>query len=61
MRLSGFLLDQGWPLFVSEFGMNMRGNNVDDDKYVNCFQAWAAELDLDWALCPFGHLLGAII
>jgi hypothetical protein len=47
MRLAGFLLDQGWPLFVSEFGMNMRGNNVDDDRYVNCFLAWAAELDLD--------------
>ena len=50
MRLSGFLLDQGWPLLVSEFGMDLRGTNVNDNRYINCFLAMAAELDLDWAL-----------
>ncbi|XP_062158087.1 glycosyl hydrolase 5 family protein-like [Alnus glutinosa] len=50
MRLSGFLLEQGWPLIVSEFGMDLRGNNVNDNRYMNCFLAWAAELDLDWAI-----------
>ncbi|KAK7847963.1 endoglucanase [Quercus suber] len=49
MRISGFLLDQGWPLLVSEFEMDQRGtNNVNDISYMNCFLAIAAELDLDW-------------
>ncbi|KAJ4710974.1 Cellulase (Glycosyl hydrolase family 5) [Melia azedarach] len=50
MRLSGFLLEKGWPLFVSEFGVDMRGINVNDNRYLNCFFGVAAELDLDWAL-----------
>ena len=49
-RLSGFLLDQGWPLLVSEFEMDQKGtNNVNDISYMNCFLAIAAELDLDWS------------
>ncbi|KDP26669.1 hypothetical protein JCGZ_17827 [Jatropha curcas] len=50
MRMSGYLLDQGWPLFVSEFGIDQRGTNVNDNRYLGCFLGWAAELDLDWAL-----------
>ncbi|KAF5741116.1 hypothetical protein HS088_TW10G00111 [Tripterygium wilfordii] len=50
MRLSGFLVQQGWPLFVSEFGLDQRGINVNDNRYINCFLGVAAELDLDWAL-----------
>ncbi|KAF5443052.1 hypothetical protein F2P56_035645, partial [Juglans regia] len=50
MRLSGFLLEQGWPLFLSEFGIDLRGTSVNDNRYMNCFSAVAAELDLDWAL-----------
>ncbi|XVE74909.1 hypothetical protein DITRI_Ditri12bG0056400 [Diplodiscus trichospermus] len=50
MRTSGFLLDQGYPLFVSEFGVDLRGANVNDNRYLNCFVGVAAELDLDWAL-----------
>lgn len=50
MRKAGFLLDQGYPLFLSEFGVDMRGNNVNDNRYLNCFMGWAAELDVDWAL-----------
>ncbi|KAL8497453.1 hypothetical protein ACS0TY_020956 [Phlomoides rotata] len=50
MRKAGFLLDQGYPLFVSEFGVDMRGNNVNDNRYLNCFMGWAAELDVEWAL-----------
>ncbi|KAF5741105.1 putative hydrolase [Tripterygium wilfordii] len=50
MWLSEFLLKQGWPLFVSEFGMDQRGINVNDNRYMNCFLGVAAELDLDWAL-----------
>ncbi|KAJ8758914.1 hypothetical protein K2173_002693 [Erythroxylum novogranatense] len=50
MRMSGFLLDQGWPLFVSEFGVDQRGKNVNDNRYLGCFLGMAAELDFDWAL-----------
>lgn len=50
MRRGGFLLDQGYPLFVSEFGVDQRGTNVNDNRYLNCFLGWAAEHDLDWAL-----------
>ncbi|KAH6809917.1 Cellulase hydrolase family protein [Perilla frutescens var. frutescens] len=50
MKKAGFLLDQGYPLFLSEFGVDMRGINVNDNRYLNCFMGWAAELDLDWAL-----------
>ncbi|MBA0702090.1 hypothetical protein Goari_022292 [Gossypium aridum] len=50
MRRSGFLVDQGYPLFVSEYGVDQRGTNVNDNRYLNCFLGVAAELDLDWAL-----------
>lgn len=50
MRKAGFLLEKGWPLFVSEFGVDQRGTNVNDNRYLNCFLAVAAELDWDWAL-----------
>ncbi|XWS22719.1 hypothetical protein CRYUN_Cryun29cG0060500 [Craigia yunnanensis] len=50
MRKSGFLVDQGYPLFVSEFGVDQRGIDVKDNRYLNCFLGVAAELDLDWAL-----------
>ncbi|KAF2292799.1 hypothetical protein GH714_029051 [Hevea brasiliensis] len=49
-RVSWFLLDQGWPLFVSEFGLDQRGTNVNDNRYLGCFLGVEAELDLDWAL-----------
>ncbi|KAL6547428.1 hypothetical protein OROMI_023149 [Orobanche minor] len=45
---AGFLLDQGHPLFLSEFGFDMRGINVNDNRFVNCLMGWAAELDIDW-------------
>ncbi|XP_021901157.1 uncharacterized protein LOC110817069 [Carica papaya] len=47
---SEFLLGQGWPLFVSEFGADQRGTNMNDNRYLNCFLGVAADLDLDWAL-----------
>ncbi|KAK8522530.1 hypothetical protein V6N13_115497 [Hibiscus sabdariffa] len=50
MRTSGYLVDQGYPLFISEFGIDERGTNVNDNRYLNCFLGVAAELDLDWAL-----------
>ncbi|KAI3433148.1 Mannan endo-1 [Psidium guajava] len=48
-RLSFFLL-QRWPLFVSEFGVDQRGTNVNDNRYLNCFAGVAADLDFDWAM-----------
>ncbi|CAI9113120.1 OLC1v1013662C1 [Oldenlandia corymbosa var. corymbosa] len=49
-RKSGFLLDQGYPLFVSEFGLDLRGGNWSHNRYFNCFMSWAAERDFDWAI-----------
>ncbi|GMY26362.1 glycosyl hydrolase 5 family protein-like [Fagus crenata] len=54
MRVAGFLLEQGWPLFVSEFGMDLRGNDVLLNRYMNCFFALAAELDFDWNIWTLG-------
>ncbi|KAL9997015.1 putative cellulose 1,4-beta-cellobiosidase (reducing end) [Helianthus debilis subsp. tardiflorus] len=45
-----FLLDQGYPLFVSEWGVDQSGTNDNDNRYLNCLLGWAAENDLDWAL-----------
>ncbi|KAE8692593.1 putative Nucleoporin GLE1 [Hibiscus syriacus] len=50
MKTSGFLVDAGYPLLVSEFGIDIRGNNVNDNRYLDCFLGVVAELDLDWAL-----------
>ncbi|OIW14638.1 hypothetical protein TanjilG_32980 [Lupinus angustifolius] len=50
MRKAGFLLDQGWPLFVSEFGIDLRGSSVGEHRYFNCFMALASGLDFDWTL-----------
>ncbi|KAG6529317.1 glycosyl hydrolase 5 family protein-like [Zingiber officinale] len=49
MRRAGFLLEQGWPLFLSEFGLDQRGTNTNDNRYLGCMMSVAAELDLDWA------------
>jgi len=54
MRRAGFLLDQGLPLFVSEFGLDLRGSDANGNRYLNCFMAFAAQLDLDWALWTLG-------
>ncbi|KNA25696.1 hypothetical protein SOVF_003190 [Spinacia oleracea] len=48
--ISEFLLDQGFPLFVSEWGVDLRGINVNDNRYLNCFLAWMVEHDLDYSL-----------
>ncbi|BAT90354.1 hypothetical protein LR48_Vigan08g132400 [Vigna angularis] len=54
MRRAGFLLGQGFPLFVSEFGLDLRGSDANDNTYLNCFMAFAAQFDLDWALWTLG-------
>lgn len=46
----GYLLDQGYPLFLSEFGMDLRDTNLNDVRYFHCFMAMAANLDFDWSL-----------
>ncbi|KAJ4975994.1 hypothetical protein NE237_001100 [Protea cynaroides] len=45
-----FLLDQGYPLFMSEWGVNLKGDDVADNRHSSCVFALLAELDLDWAL-----------
>ena len=54
MRSAGFLLEQGWPLFFSEFGMDLRGTNEQLNRYMNCFFALAAELGFDWNIWTLG-------
>ncbi|KAF8780649.1 hypothetical protein HU200_001251 [Digitaria exilis] len=49
-RRTLYLLDCGWPVFLSEFGVDNRGGNVADNRYWGCVSATAAGLDLDWAL-----------
>ncbi|KAK1381541.1 Cellulase domain-containing protein [Heracleum sosnowskyi] len=49
-KAGGFLLAQGYPLFVSEFGIDQRETNDNDNRYFDCFLGWAAEYDLDSAL-----------
>ncbi|CAL5332866.1 unnamed protein product [Camellia sinensis] len=64
MRKAGFVLDQGYPLFMSEFGVDLRGTNDNDNRYLNCFVGVAAELDLDWALWTLAgsyHLRDGVI
>ncbi|KAL3498922.1 hypothetical protein ACH5RR_041654 [Cinchona calisaya] len=38
------------PLFLSEFGVDQRGGNEADNRYLSCLLAFIAEYDLDWAL-----------
>ncbi|TVU13515.1 hypothetical protein EJB05_40575, partial [Eragrostis curvula] len=45
-----YLLDRGWPVILSEFGVDNRGGNLGDNRYWGCVAAAAAGLDLDWAL-----------
>ncbi|XP_043699089.1 glycosyl hydrolase 5 family protein-like [Telopea speciosissima] len=53
-RGGGFLLEQGFPLFISEFGVAQTGVNVADNKYFSCFLSVAADLDWDWAIWTLG-------
>ncbi|GMI90920.1 hypothetical protein like AT1G13130 [Hibiscus trionum] len=50
MNTSGYLVDQGYPLFIGEFGIDQSGANFNGNRYISCFLGVAAELDLDWAL-----------
>ncbi|KAG0461144.1 hypothetical protein HPP92_021441 [Vanilla planifolia] len=50
MVKGGFLLKQGFPLFLSEFGVDIRGYNQGDNHFLSCFLSVAAELDFDWAI-----------
>lgn len=50
MNRAGYLLNQGHPLIVSEFGIDLSGTNENDNRYFNCFMALAAGLDYDFSL-----------
>ncbi|XP_074576119.1 glycosyl hydrolase 5 family protein-like [Curcuma longa] len=47
---AGFLLDRNFPLILSEFGLDLRGTNTNDNRYFSCALAYAAAQDMDWAL-----------
>ncbi|KAL8543554.1 hypothetical protein ACS0TY_004204 [Phlomoides rotata] len=42
--------NNSFPLFLSEFGVNNKGDNEADNRYITCFLTAAAEVDFDWAL-----------
>ncbi|KAG8375041.1 hypothetical protein BUALT_Bualt10G0058400 [Buddleja alternifolia] len=50
-----FLLtgNNSFPLFLSEFGIDQRGANEADNRYISCLLATMAENDVDWALWTF--------
>ncbi|KAL5702391.1 cellulase [Ranunculus cassubicifolius] len=50
MSNAGYLLKHGFPLFLSEFGGDQGGTNVNDNRFLNCALGVIADLDLDWAL-----------
>ncbi|KAE8690833.1 Cytochrome P450 86A2 [Hibiscus syriacus] len=52
LKTSGYLVDQGYPLFISEFGIDQTGANVNGNRYLSCFMGVAAELD---RIGPCGH------
>ncbi|XP_068652665.1 glycosyl hydrolase 5 family protein-like [Aristolochia californica] len=48
---AGFLVNKlNAPLFLSEFGLDQRGANQGDNRFLPCFIKYAAERDLDWAI-----------
>ncbi|KAL5998251.1 hypothetical protein ACLOJK_009189 [Asimina triloba] len=50
MNKGGFLLKRGFPVFFSEFGMDQRNTNQNDNRYMSCYLAAAADHDWDWAI-----------
>ncbi|KAL8161365.1 hypothetical protein V2J09_012854 [Rumex salicifolius] len=49
-----FLLNQGWPVILTEFGADLTGRNENDNRFFSCLVGLAAELDLDWAYWEIG-------
>ncbi|KAK6158298.1 hypothetical protein DH2020_005612 [Rehmannia glutinosa] len=45
--------DNPFPLFLSEFGIDQRGVNEAENRYITCLLAEVAEKDIDWALWTF--------
>ncbi|KAL7160003.1 hypothetical protein ABFS83_01G065500 [Erythranthe nasuta] len=41
------------PLFLSEFGIDQRGGNDAENRYITCLLAAVADRDIDWALWTF--------
>ncbi|KAK4786371.1 hypothetical protein SAY86_003060 [Trapa natans] len=51
MDKAGFIADEDRaPMFESEFGINAQKGDVNDDRYINCFMAMAADQDWDFAV-----------
>ncbi|KAL6327852.1 hypothetical protein AAG906_026526 [Vitis piasezkii] len=51
-REAAFLItgDNAAPLILSEFRVDVKGVNQDDNRYFNCLLPTVADKDLDWAL-----------
>ncbi|KAL7160004.1 hypothetical protein ABFS83_01G065600 [Erythranthe nasuta] len=42
--------ENSYPLFLSEFGIDQRGTNEADNRYISCLLAAVAEIDIDWSI-----------
>lgn len=49
MEKSGFLIEQGAPLMLSEFGMNLNSPNVAENRFIDCVIEYLQQEDLDWS------------
>lgn len=52
MSQTGYLMSgrSPTPIFLSEFGKDLKGSNEAENRYFTCVMAFFAEKDLDWAL-----------
>ena len=54
-REAGFVVDMKdpYPLFLSEFGYDLRGGNKAQNRFMSCFLARIIGKDIDWAYWAF--------
>ncbi|KAF9603079.1 hypothetical protein IFM89_033804 [Coptis chinensis] len=45
-----FLLKQGYPVFLGEFGTDQTGLNENGNRFFNCILGFIADWDMDWSL-----------
>ncbi|XP_024358577.1 glycosyl hydrolase 5 family protein [Physcomitrium patens] len=46
---NGFLLEQGTPVIVSEFGINLESTNFAENRFLDCVIDYLERGDIDWA------------
>lgn len=49
LNRNGFLADN-YPLFYTEFGINVANTSLGESMFIGCFMSYLAERDLDWSI-----------